>query len=275
MSQPVTRIRPPRRWIGLGVDELVAFRELAYRLARRDLTVRYRQTLLGVAWVFLQPLLAAGAFTLIFRRVAGLPSPEGVPYFVLAFWGSTAFASFTTGLTKASSSLVGNSALVSKVYFPRLLLPLSTMGTSLLDASVASVLGIAVTLVAGVTPGWPLLTLPLWFVALQVLGLALGLFFAPLVVKYRDVGYLLPVLSQLLMFLSPVGYALLTVPDSLRFRYLLNPIAPLLEGARWAALDTSPPPWGFVAYAAVLGVVVAVVAAFLFRRQERIFADVI
>ena len=126
-GEVVTRIRPPARWGDLQVRELVAFRELGFRLVRRDLTLRYRQTLLGVAWVVLQPLVAAGAFTVIFSRVAGLPSSEGVPYFVLAFWGSTAFTAFSAGLIRSSSSLVANASLVSKVYFPRLLLPLSTL----------------------------------------------------------------------------------------------------------------------------------------------------
>jgi lipopolysaccharide transport system permease protein len=271
----VTHIRPPRRWLRLELGELIRFRELAYRLARRDLTLRYRQTFLGVAWVFLQPLIAAGAFTLIFGRVAGIKSPQGIPYFVLAFWGATAFNAFGTALVKSSNSLVGNSSLVSKVYFPRLLLPVSTFGTTVLDSIVASALGIVVTLVSGVRPGWQLATLPLWLLSLQILGLAVGMLFAPLVVKYRDVGYILPVLSQTLMFLSPVGYSLARVPDDLRFQYLLNPLASLVEGARWATVGVDAPPAVAVVYALVLAFTVLVVGAYLFRRQERLFADVI
>jgi lipopolysaccharide transport system permease protein len=272
---PVTHIRPPHRWLRLELRELLRFRELAYRLARRDLTLRYRQTFLGVAWVFLQPLIAAGAFTLIFGRVAGIESPEGIPYFVLAYWGATAFNAFGTALVKSSNSLVGNASLVSKVYFPRLLLPVSTVGTTVLDSTVASGLGLVVTIASGVRPGWQLVTLPLWLFSLQVLGLAIGLLFAPLVVKYRDVGYILPVLSQTLMFLSPVGYSLARVPRDLRFEYLLNPLASLVEGARWAAIDVDAPPAAAVVYALGLACTVLVVGAYLFRRQERLFADVI
>lgn len=251
------------------------FRELAYRLARRDLTLRYRQTFLGVAWVFLQPLIAAGAFTLIFGRVARLASPEGVPYFVLAFWGSTAFNAFGAAFTKSSASLLGNSSLVSKVYFPRMLLPISTMGATALDALVASALGLIVTLASDVRPGWQLLTLPLWLLCLQGMGLGVGLLFAPLVVRYRDVGYIQPVLAQTLMFLSPVGYSLATVPNDLRFGYLLNPLASLVEGARWATIDATAPPVIAVLYSVVVTSILLLGGAYLFRRQERLFADVI
>ncbi len=255
--------------------ELLGFWELGSRLVRRDLTLRYRQTLLGVAWVVLQPLVAAGAFTVIFSRVAGLPSAEGVPYFVLAFWGSTAFTAFSAGLIRSSSSLVANAALVSKVYFPRLLLPLSTLGSNTLDVLVASGLGLVLTLATGVRPGWALLLLPLWLVVLQLLGLGIGLVFAPLTVKYRDVGYVLPLLAQTLLFVSPVGYSLATVPPDLRTAYLLNPLAPLLEGVRWSAVDGPAPPAWSVALVVLVVLAVLVLGATVFRRQERSFADVI
>lgn len=275
LTETVTQIRPPGRWVDLQVRELLASRELAYRLVRRDLTLRYRQTLLGVGWVVLQPLVAAGAFTVIFSRVAGLPSTEGVPYFVLAFWGSTAFTSFSAGLIRSSGSLVVNAALVSKVYFPRLLLPLSTLGSNTLDVLVASALGLTLTLAASVRPGWPLLLLPVWLLVLQLLGLGFGLVLAPLTVKYRDVGYVLPLLAQTLLFVSPVGYTLATVPEDLRAPYLLNPLAPLLEGVRWSAVDGPAPPTGPVVLAMLVVLAVLAAGATTFRRQERDFADVI
>ena len=268
-------IRPPARWTALEVGQLVAFRELGYRLMRRDVTLRYRQTLLGVSWVVLQPLLAAGAFTLIFGRIADLPAPEGIPYFLLAFWGATAFNAFNSCLTKSSSSLVANSSLVNKVFFPRLLLPLSTVGASVLDVTVATVLGLLLGVQQGVLPGLALLTLPVWIGAMLLLGLAGGVLFAPLMLRYRDVAYVLPLMSQLLLYVSPVGYALASVPDDLRTLYLLNPLAPLLEGARWAALGGPPPPTGAVLYALAVSVAALVAAALFFRQQERVFADVL
>jgi ABC-type polysaccharide/polyol phosphate export permease len=195
-SLPLTVIRPPARWTALEVGQLVAFRELGYRLMRRDVTLRYRQTLLGVSWVVLQPLLAAGAFTLIFGRIADLPAPEGIPYFLLAFWGATAFNAFNSCLTKSSSSLVANSSLVNKVFFPRLLLPLSTVGASVLDVTVATVLGLLLGVQQGVLPGLALLTLPVWIGAMLLLGLAGGVLFAPLMLRYRDVAYVLPLMSS-------------------------------------------------------------------------------
>jgi lipopolysaccharide transport system permease protein len=253
----------------------VRFRGLGYRFTRRDLTLRYRQTFLGVVWVVLQPMLAAGAFTLIFGRVADLPAPAGVPYFVLAFWGSAAFTVFNGTLLKASSSLVGNAQLVSKVYFPRLWLPLSTSGSATVDVTVASTMGLVLALAAGVRPGWALLTLPLWLAALLCLGLAGGLLFAPLQLRYRDVAYILPTLSQLLLYVSPVGYALDAVPDDVRGAYVLNPLVGLIEGVRWAALGTEPPPVGAGLYSLLFAATALVLTALFFRRQERIFADVI
>lgn len=274
-SLPLTRIRPPSRWTALDLGELVRFRELGYRLVRRDVTLRYRQTLLGVAWVFLQPLLAAGAFTLIFGRIARLPAPDGVPYFLLALWGSTGYTAFNSCLTKASNALVANGPLVSKVYFPRLLLPLSTVGASLLDAVVASGLGLGLGLVQGVAPGWALLTLPLWLLAALLLGLAAGLLFAPFLLRYRDVAYILPLLTQLLLYVSPVGYSLATVPGGLRTGYLLNPLAPVLEGVRWAALRGAAPPAWSVVYAVAALAALLLAGGLAFRRQERVFADVL
>lgn len=274
-SLRLTRIAPPSRWAPLDLTELLRFRELGYRLVRRDVTLRYRQTLVGVAWVFLQPLLTAGAFTLIFGRIAKLPAPAGVPYFLVALWGSTTYTCFSACLSKSSSSLVANGSLVSKVYFPRLLLPLSTVGASLLDVAVASVLGLAVGLTQHVTPGWALLTLPFWLLTALLFGLAGGLLCAPLLLRYRDVGYVLPLLVQLLLYVSPVGYTLATVPADLRGVYLLNPLAAVLEGTRWAALGGPAPPAGASVYAFGVAVLALLVGSYTFRRQERVFADVL
>lgn len=272
---PVTRILPPGRWPNVDVAELLRFREVAYRLVRRDLTLRYRQTFLGVLWVFLQPLLAAGAFTLIFGRIAELPAPDGVPYFLLALWGATAFTAFSACLTKASASLVANAPLVSKVYFPRLLLPVSTVGSVAVDVLIASLLGVALGVGSGLVPPWQLLTLPLWLSGVVLLGLGVGLLFAPLQLRYRDVGYVLPLVAQLLLYVSPVGYSLASVPEDLRALYLLNPLAPLLEGVRWAALDGPFPPTPALTFALLCTLVALVSGGYLFRRQERIFADVV
>jgi lipopolysaccharide transport system permease protein len=274
-ASSLTRIRPPSRWVALDVGELLAFRELAWRLARRDVSVRYRQTALGLAWVVLQPLLTAGAFTLVFNRVIGVQASDGVPYFLLAYWGATCFTAFSQCLSRCAGSLVNNTSLVEKVYFPRLLLPLSAVGAVALDTAVAAVLGLALTAVSGVWWGWHVLALPLVLLAALLLGLAVGVLCAPLIVRYRDVGYVLPLLTQLLLYVSPVGYTAAAVPGDLRGLYLANPLAPLVETTRWAALATDAPGAGSLLAALLATGALLVVATYAFRRQERTFADVI
>jgi lipopolysaccharide transport system permease protein len=274
-ASSLTRIRPPSRWVPLDVRELLASRELAWRLARRDVTVRYRQTALGVAWVVMQPLLTAGVFTLVFYRVIGVEPVAGVPYFLLAFWGATCFTAFSQCLLRSAQSLVNNASLVEKVYFPRLLLPLSTIGSVGLDTGVAVVLGLVLTIGSGLGWGWPLLALVPFLLVALLLGLAVGVLCAPVIVRYRDVGYVLPLLSQLLLYISPVGYTAATVPAELRGVYLANPLAPLIEGTRWAALGTDAPASGPLIAAVLITAGLLVTATYVFRRQERVFADVI
>ncbi|MCU1456285.1 MAG: transporter permease [Actinomycetia bacterium] len=267
-------IRPPRRWAPFNLRELWQFRDLLVRFARRDLTLRYRQTALGVLWVVLQPLLTAGAFAFVFGSVAGLSS-QGVPYFAFAFAGMLAWNAFSGVLTRMSAVLVGNSALVSKIFFPRLVLPLSTVGSVLVDFVVSMLMMAVIWPLAGVAPGWSLVTLPLWLAAVLLLASGFGLLAAALMVPYRDVQYVLPVATQLLLFISPVGYALANVPHSARFLYELNPLTGLLEGFRWAVIGTARPDlfpalWG-------IGCAIAcfVVGSFVFAHMERKFADVI
>lgn len=271
----LTRIRPPSRWAPLDPRELLEHKELAWRLALRDVTVRYRQTALGVIWVVLQPLLTAGVFTLVFNRVVGVPASDGVPYFLLAYWGVTCFSAFSQCLTRTAVSLVNNAALVEKVYFPRLLLPVSATGAVALDATVATVVGLLITAASGVGLSGAVVLLPLALALALLLGLGVGVLCAPLIVRFRDVGYVLPLLTQLLLYLSPVGYAVATVPADLRGPYLANPLAPLIEATRWAALGTAAPPSGPLVAAVLVTGALLVAAGYLFRRQERLFADVI
>ena len=273
-QRPFLVIRPPRRWAPFNLRELWQFRDLLARFARRDLTLRYRQTALGVIWVVLQPLLAAGALAFVFGSVARLSS-NGVPYFAFAFAGMLAWNAFSGALTRMSGSLVGNAQLVSKIFFPRLVLPLSSVGSVLVDFFVSMVMMIVIWPVAGVAPGWSLLTLPLFLAAVLLLSSGLGLLAAALMVPYRDVQYVLPLATQLLLFISPVGYALTHVPHSVRFLYELNPLTGLLEGFRWSLLnighlDTFTTIWAFACSIAFF-----VIGAFAFAHMERRFADVI
>ncbi len=266
----------------LDLREMWAFRDLFGTLASRDVKLRYRQTILGVVWVALQPLLAALIFTFVFNKMAGLTA-TGAPYFVFAFAGQLAWGAYSQTLTKSANSLVGNTGLVSKVYFPRLILPLSTVLSTFIDFAVGFAL-LAVLMVAfHAFPGWPLLTLPLWLFLITLLAVGAGLIAGALMVSYRDVAYVLPVALNLLLFGSPIGWGLEKIPLHLRTAYLLaNPFAPLLSAFRWSLLahgvrdpHAAPVPWAFVAYGALFAVTLFIVGALTFRRMERRFADVI
>lgn len=268
-------LRPSSGWQSINVGELMRFRDLLVELATRDVRLRYKQTAVGFVWVLLQPLAAAGIFSFVFGVMAGLRI-EGMPYFVFSFAGLLAWNVFGSTLAKASACMVGNATLVSKVYFPRLILPLSTVASTLIDMAVSLVvLGILVV-VYGVSPGAPLLLIPVWLALLLMLSLGLGFVGAALTVSYRDVQYVLPVLIPFLLYATPVAYRASDVPRDYRIGfYLANPLVGLLEGFRWSVLGTVAPPWHFVAYSAVVAVGVFLIGAAMFRRMERRFADVI
>ena len=272
--RPHLVVRPPSRWAPLHLGEVWEFRDLAYRFVRRDLTLRYRQTALGVIWVIVQPLLAAGAFSFVFGKVAKLPS-QGVPYFAFAYAGMLAWNAFSSTLTKVSGSLVGNQALISKIFFPRLVLPLSTLGSTLVDFAVALGMMAVILGIVGIAPGWGVLMLPVWLVVALLLATGIGLAAAALMVSYRDVAYVLPVATQLLLYASPIAYAVSSVPTSLRFAVDLNPLTGLLEGFRWSLLRTAAPSPGAIACSAVASLAVFLAGAVVFTRMERKFADVI
>lgn len=248
--------------------------DLLALLARRDLTLRYRQTALGAAWVVLQPLLFSGLFSFVFGSVARLPS-NGIPYFLFAFTGMVAWNLFANGVGRVSGALLANSGLVSKIYFPRLILPLAALGVCAVDVLVATGAATVFVLVSGRPLSWGFLTLPLWLAALALLALGLGLAAGALVVRYRDVQYLVPLFLQMLLFASAVVYSIDAVPHRYRWIIELNPVAALVSGARWAFVGTDGPAgWavalavGFVALALLIGLDV-------FRRAESAFADVI
>jgi lipopolysaccharide transport system permease protein len=250
------------------------FRDLLVMFAVRDLKLRYRQTALGVAWVLLLPLLGAGIFALVFGRVAKLPT-SGVPYFLFAYVGLLGWNLFQGTVVRAGSSLVSNAHLISKVFFPRVIVPLSAACSAAIDTAVAFLLLLLLLPAYGValTPAFALV--PVWLFLFQVLALGLGLYAAALSVSYRDVIHILPIAIQFLLYASPVGYRTSLVPSSFRVFYVLNPLAGLLEALRWSLLGGAPPGWAHVGYAAVASCALLVAGAFAFRRMERRFADVI
>jgi len=271
-----TTLRPTRGWVGIDLAELWSFRDLLIVLASRDLKLRYKQTLLGVLWVLLQPLLAAGILSFVFGVIADMKRSTDLPYPAICFAGMLAWNVFGSTLLKTSMCMVGNAALVSKVYFPRIILPFSTVGATMLDLAVSVVPMTAVMLVFNIGLRSPSLLLPVWLILLLMMSLGLGLAAAALTVSYRDVQHVLPIIVPFFMYASPVGYLALTVPASYRHVYfLVNPIASLIEGFRWSMIGTAPPPTWAVVYSAIIAVTLLILGAAVFRRMERRFADVI
>lgn len=267
-------ITPPGRLSLPRWRELWEAREVMYRFGQRDVLLRYRQTVIGVAWVILQPLAAAGIFSIIFGSVAKLPS-GGVPYFIFSYFGMLAWTLFSGVVGRSAPSLVANQALVSKVFFPRMLVPLSTTLAVLLDFLVGFGLGVVLLLAYGINPGWPILVLPFWIAVMLLLGLGIGLAASAIMVKYRDVAYVLPWLLQIGLYASPIAYSLEAVPSHLSWMFTANPLSWILEGFRWSTIGTPAPPlWQIVG-----GVVVAAAVFFagllVFQRHERQFADLI
>jgi lipopolysaccharide transport system permease protein len=255
--------------------DLWNFRELFAILAWRDILVRYKQTAIGVAWAVIQPLLTMVIFTVVFGRIAGLPS-SGIPYHVMVFAGLLPWQLFSQALTGASNSLVSQSNLISKVYFPRMIVPAAAVATSIVDFLIAGVLFALIMAWEGVTPGSAILALPLFVLMTVVASLGLGMWFSALTVKYRDFRFLVPFMIQIGLFLSPVGFSSRVVPEKWRLAYSLNPLVPIIDGFRWSVLPGMPQPdWTALAISAVTIVAVFVIGARYFLTAERVFADIV
>ena len=268
-----TIVRPGRGWAALRLGELWSYRELLFFLVWRDVKVRYKQTALGVAWAVLQPLLAMFVFSLFFGRLAGMES-EGLPYPVFNLAGLVPWTFFVFGLTEAANSLVGSRHLITKVYFPRLAVPLAPVLAGLVDFAIAFALLLVVMAWYGLVPGpAALATLPLVLLAF-VTALGAGLWLAALNVQYRDVRYVLPFLTQLWLFATPIVYPSSLVPEPWRAVYGLNPMVGVVDGFRWALLGT-PAPGGTLVVSTFAACALAAGGALYFRRMERRFADIV
>ena len=272
VASPSTIIRPSGTRPQLG--EVWAYRELLYFLVWRDLKVRYKQTVLGIAWAVLQPLATTAVFAIFLGRLAGVPS-DGVPYPVFAYSAMLPWQLFAHALTESSNSLVANERLITKVYFPRLVIPLATILAGLVDFALALVVGIGLMAWYGIALGPSIVAVPL-FVALAVLtALAVGLWLSALNVEYRDVRYTLGFLVQIWLFATPVAYSSSLVPERWRPLYGLNPMAGVVEGFRWALLGHGQPPGALLGVSMGVTVVVLAGGLWYFTRMERTFADVV
>lgn len=270
-SIPLVTIAPSTRWSALRLSELWAYRELLYFMVWREIKIRYKQTALGIAWAVVQPLFTMIVFSIFFGRLAKMPS-DGLPYPIFALCALLPWQLFAFSLTEASNSVVTNQKLITKVYFPRLLMPLSALGVGLVDFAVAFLLLLALAGYYGVTPSLALLTVPLWAMLALLTALAVGLWLSAINVKYRDVRYTVPFMTQLWMFATPVAYPTSIVPEAWRPVYALNPMVGVVDGFRYAVLGTDPP--RLTVTISVLSVAIVLVAGlFFFRRMERLFAD--
>ena len=274
MTGEVIVVTPSRGWQPLRLRLLWSFRELGYFLVWREVKVRYKQTLLGASWAVLQPLLMTVVFTVIFGRWIGLGS-DGSPYAVFALAAMVPWAFFSQGLNQGSKSLTSGATLISRVYFPRLLLPLGSVLSFLIDLAIASGLLLVLMAYYGYAPGIEALAFPLFVAFLLVTTLGVSFALGAANAQYRDVQYITPFLLQLWFFATPIVYSPSIVPDALEPVYAVNPMVSVIGGVRWMLLDgPSPFGWGFLV-SAVGAVTIFVGGAFYFRRMERSFADVI
>jgi lipopolysaccharide transport system permease protein len=272
-----TVIEARHGWAALRLRELWSYRELLYFLTWRDIKVRYKQAVLGVAWAVLAPLITMVVFSVVFNRWLGVTVPEqypGVPYAVFSFTGLLPWSLFASGLQRSGSSLVSSSSLLTKVYFPRLIIPMSGVLGALPDFIISfAVLG-GLMAYFSVAPTWNALWIPAFVLLALATALAFGLWLSALNVLYRDVGYIIPFIIQLWMYVSPVAYPIENVQGPMRWVYGLNPMTGVIQGFRWALLGGDPPD-KLVAAAVAIVLALMVTGFFYFKRMERTFADVV
>ena len=259
--------------VSLGLRDLWTYRELLYFLTWRDIKVRYKQTLMGAAWVIIQPLFSMLLFTLFFNKFAGLKS-EDMPYPLFAYTGLLLWTFFSNAVINSTNSLVNNTNLITKVYFPRLFIPAAATGAGLVDFFIASVILVGLAFYYGVALTWSLFLLPVFVVLTLLLALGVGMLISALTVKYRDLRHALPFLIQFWMFASPVIYPVQVVPERWRWLLALNPLTGVLEGFR-ASLAGTPFDWRHVAVTALVAPALLALGFYVFRRLEDTFADLI
>jgi len=269
---PVTIIKPSRGWADLRLQEIWEYRELLYILAWRDVKVKYKQAVLGVAWTVLQPLLSVLIFTVIFGKLAKIPF-DGKSYALFALAALLPWQLFSTALTHAGSSLVGNANLLTKVYFPRLIIPMSAVLSGVIDFAVSFVLMLVMMAFYHITPSWLILTLPFFVIFALITAFAVGVWLSALNIEYRDVQYMIPFLIQIGLYASPVVYSANLIPAGpWRILYGLNPMTGVIQGFRWALLGGDPPNEMFLASVGMV-IFLLITGLWNFKRMERTFAD--
>lgn len=273
-SSPFLRIEPANRWPSINFRELWEYRELLYFLTWRDIKIRYKQTVLGAAWAIIQPVFMMIVFSLFFGKLAKVPS-DGIPYPVFAFCALLPWQLFAHAVSESSNSVVGNQHLITKVYFPRLVIPIASVLTGFIDFLVSLVVLIGLILWFGLVPGWRIIALPGFILLAICTALAVGLWLSALSVQYRDVRYLIGFLVQFWLFATPVAYPSSIIPQQWRAVYALNPMAGVVEGFRWALLGRSSALGSMLWVSASVVLVTLLGGFYYFRRMEQEFADIV
>ncbi|HEC27452.1 MAG TPA: ABC transporter permease [Gammaproteobacteria bacterium] len=269
----ITTIKPDNGWEPIDFKELIRYRDLAYFLVWRDISVQFAQTILGFSWAILQPLIQIIIFSIIFGRIAQIPS-DGIPYLLFSTTAVIPWTYMSSVMSQSSESLVSNQDMLGKVYVPRLLYPLTPVLSKLMDFSISLFLLIAIMFYYKVTPTWNLIYLPLFIVMMMTFPIAVGMWLSSLAIRYRDVRFAMQYVIQMLMYTAPIVYTASSIPDEYRFYYSLNPLVGVIEGFRATLLGTDIP-WMFVLPGIFSTVVLLVGGAFYFKRMERIVVDVI
>ena len=273
-SVPTLRIAPSTGWVSLKLHELWEYRELLYFLIWRDIKVRYKQTALGATWAIIQPFFTMVVFSLFFGRLAKVPS-DGIPYPLFSFAALVPWTFFANGLTQSSNSLVGSANLITKVYFPRLTIPIASVLSGIVDFVLAFIVLVGMMLYYGMLPTLNVLWLPLFLLLALVASLGVGLWLSALNVEYRDVRYVVPFITQFWLFVTPIAYPSSLLHEPWRSLYGLNPMVGVVEGFRWALLRTNTAPGPIIAVSSLAALVILVSGAFYFRRMEKTFADIV
>lgn len=274
-GHPVVHIEPSRGWVSLRLHELWEYRELLYFLMWRDIKVRYKQTIIGAAWAIIQPFFTMVVFSLFFGKLANVPSDE-IPYPIFSYAALVPWTFFANGLSQSANSLVGNANLIKKVYFPRLVIPISSVLAGAIDFALAFLVLLGMMLFYGIVPTINIVWLPLFLLLALITSLGAGLWLSAMNVQFRDVRYAVPFLIQFWMFATPIAYpSSLIQNDVLRALYGLNPMAGVVEGFRWALLGTETRPGSLIAASSFVALALLIGGMFYFRRMEKTFADVV
>jgi len=274
LTKPVVVVEPKKGLFHLDLQAVWKYRELLYFMIWRDLKVRYKQTVIGAGWAIIQPLMTMVIFTLVFSKFAKVPS-DGLPYPIFAYTALLPWIYFSQAISRSGTSVVGGANLIRKIYFPRLIIPISGAVAPLVDFAIAFVILLGMMVWFGTAPNWGVLALPLFLLLALVTSLAVTFWLSALNVVYRDVSYIIPFLTQIWMFASPVAYPISLVPEKWRLLYSLNPMVGVIEGFRWALLGKESPDFGVMVLSTAVVMVIFLSGIVYFKHMERTFADII